>query len=159
MPNDRSAERPSALDELDRKIIGMLQKNGRQNNSEIARCLGVTETTIRNRVARLLREDLLNIVAVPTPKAVGLSLSAIIGVSVTLSRLDEIAQALAERPEARYVGLSTGRYDIMIEAFFQSNQHLLHFLSGVLGAMEGVEGIETSLILDVVKFSYEWEVP
>ena len=53
---------PTVLDDLDRGIIQMLQRNARMPNTEIARALSVTETTIRNRVSRLVDEELIEIV-------------------------------------------------------------------------------------------------
>jgi Lrp/AsnC family transcriptional regulator, regulator for asnA, asnC and gidA len=46
-----------------------------------------------------------------------------------------------------------------VEAFFSDHEHLLEFVSRKLGALKGVTGAETSLILKVAKFSYEWEIP
>src|SRR5215212_3641837 len=57
------------LDELDKRIIRLLQRNARVPNTEIGRELDVTETTIRNRVSRLLDEGLIEIVAVVDPRA------------------------------------------------------------------------------------------
>jgi Lrp/AsnC family transcriptional regulator for asnA, asnC and gidA len=147
------------LDATDREILRVLQRNGRKSNTEIGRALGLTETTIRKRIARLVDEDLVNIVAVPTPRAVGSTLSAISGVSVELTELDRVSQTLAKAPEVRYLGLSTGRYDIILEAFFSDSEHLLAFVSQRLGALPGVSGVETSIVLRVDKFSYEWELP
>ena len=59
------------VDELDRRIIKMLQANGRLSNTEVARALDVTETTVRKRIAHLLDEKLMTIVAVPSPEAAG----------------------------------------------------------------------------------------
>ena len=148
-----------AVDATDRDIIRVLQRNGRTSNTEIGRALGLTETTIRKRIARLLDEGLVNIVAVPTPRAVGVTMSAIIGISVNLGDLDAVSQTLSRAPEVRYLGLSTGRYDIIVEAFFDDSEHLLAFVSQNLGGLPGVTGVETSIILRVDKFSYEWELP
>src|SRR5260370_15238000 len=106
------------LDEIDRRVIKILQVDGRRPNTEIARELHVSETTIRKRIAQLVSRGLINIVAVPTPRAIGLNLSAIIGISVTLPKLTQISEELKRQREVRYVGVSTGRYDIIVEAFF-----------------------------------------
>ena len=100
-----------------------------------------------------------HVVAVPTPEAVGTTLSAIIGVSVNLGRMNAVSKTLASAPEVRYLGLSTGRYDLILEAFFGSSEHLLTFVSERLGGLDGVTRVETSIILRVDKFSYEWELP
>jgi Lrp/AsnC family transcriptional regulator for asnA, asnC and gidA len=150
--------RGQVLDEIDRRVIRILQTDGRRPNTEIARDLHVSETTIRKRVSQLVSQGLINIVAVPTPRAVGLNLSAIIGISVTLPKLKDISEELKRQKEVRYVGVSTGRYDIIVEAFFLDQQHFLDFISNRLGRMDGITSLETSMILDVVKFSYEWEI-
>jgi Lrp/AsnC family transcriptional regulator for asnA, asnC and gidA len=152
----RSAYKP--LDELDREIVRLLQRDGRASNTDMARALGVTETTVRKRVSRLLDAGLMNVVAVPTPEALGLTVSAIFGVSVELSEMSAISAALRATPEVRYVGMSAGRYDILVEAFFADQQQLLEFVTDKLGSLKGVADVETSVILKVVKFSYEWEI-
>lgn len=150
--------RPRAVDALDRRIIGFLQRDGRMTNTEMARRLRVTETTVRKRVAALLEDGLMTVVAVPDPAVAGFALSAIIGIRVHLKALRQVSAQLRGWPEIRYVGLATGRYDIIIEAFFADQEHVLEFVTGKLGVLEGVVAVESSLILKVEKFSYEWEI-
>ena len=146
------------LDPVDREILRILQRDGRTSNSEIARRLGTTETTVRKRVAAMRDNDFFEIVAVPTPRIAGFNVSAIIGLSVSLPRLREVAAALVEQKEVRYCGLSTGRFDVIIEAFFTDQEHVLRFTTEVLGTLPGISDVETSLILAIEKFSYEWEL-
>jgi Lrp/AsnC family transcriptional regulator for asnA, asnC and gidA len=146
------------VDELDRRIIKMLQVNGRLSNTEVARALEVTETTVRKRIAHLLDSKLMTIVAVPSPEAAGATLSAILGVSVDLPAMQAVAETIKTYPEVRYVGLSAGRYELLVEAFFADQEHLLDFVSTRLGGLAGITNLETSIILKVVKFSYEWEI-
>ncbi len=126
---------------------------------EIARRLGFGEATVRRRINRLLASGTVQVVAVPSPETVGLTLSAIIGVSCELGRLDEAARTIAGFTEARYLGYSTGPFDLVIEAFFYSHQHLLEFLTQKIAAIKGVTKTETAVILRVAKFSFEWELP
>lgn len=157
--NTAGRPRKGALDDLDRRIVAVLQDDGRTSNRAMGRMLDVSEATVRNRISRLLSEGLINIVAVPTPRAVGMTLSAILGVSVSLRHIDAVVAELTTKPEVRYVGLSTGRYEVILEAFFNDQEHLLEFVTKDLGHMEGVTQVESSIILRVAKFSYEWEVP
>lgn len=158
---NKRRDKPSreVLDDLDKGIVAILQKDGRTSNREVGRNLGVSEATVRNRISRLINEDLIEIVAVPTPRAVGMTLSAIIGVSVSLKSIEDVVAQLVTKSEIRYVGLATGRYEIILEAFFQDHEHLLEFLTKEIGHMDGVTRVESSLILRVAKFSYEWEIP
>jgi len=87
-----------------------------------------------------------------------MNLSAIIGISVELTAIHEVADAIRSYQEVRYVGMSAGRYDLMVEAFFTDQEHLLEFVTDKLGSLPGITNLETSIILKVVKFSYEWEI-
>lgn len=160
-PRDPRPDRdrpPRQVDALDRRIIRFLQQDGRMTNTEIARRLRVTETTVRKRIGALLEEGLVTVVGVPDPAVAGLTLSAIIGIRVHLKALHQVSEQLRAYSEVRYVGLAAGRYDIIVEAFFVDQEHVLEFVSSRLGNLEGVVAVESSLILKVVKFSYEWEI-
>ncbi len=155
-PN-RPADKP--YDELDRQIIALLQQDGRRPNTEIAHQLGVTETTVRKRIGRLVSEGLIKVVAVPSPEVMGMTMSAIVGITVDMNAYESVAAALESLPQTRYVGYSTGPYDLIIEVFFRSHEELLVMLSKHLARIPGIIKTDTSVILKVTKFAYEWEIP
>jgi Lrp/AsnC family transcriptional regulator for asnA, asnC and gidA len=150
---------PGAIDDLDRKIISLLQRDGRMSNSEIARQLGVAEGTVRRRVERLVQEEIIRIAAVANPFKIGLNTVALISIDVDLPKLVDVAQELVRMKEVRYVGYATGAHDIIIECLFPSNQALLRFLAERLATVPGIRRTETSIQLDILKRSYEWEIP
>lgn len=152
------ADRKPVLDELDRQIIRFLQNNARMPNTEIARALKVTETTIRNRVNRLLEEELIEMVALITPKAKDATISAFITVSVLPASVEAAVEVLKPRPEVRYLGRMLARGQILMETFFTDHDHLLEFQDECLAQLPGVQAIDTSLVLRVEKLSYEWEI-
>lgn len=148
-----------AIDELDRQILLHLQRDGRLPNSEIGRRLGLAEATVRRRIERMLAEGIIHVAAVANPFKIGLPIVVIIGIDVDPPRIEEAARLLVEMPQVRYVGYSTGTYDIIVEALFPSNQALLHFLTHQLATIPGIRKTETSIQLDVLKRSYEWQIP
>ncbi|MDX6724988.1 MAG: Lrp/AsnC family transcriptional regulator, regulator for asnA, asnC and gidA [Solirubrobacteraceae bacterium] len=147
------------LDPIDRNILRCLREDGRMANSEIARRLDIGEATVRRRLQRLVDSHALRVVPVVDPDTVGLRLSVLIGLKVELSRIEAIAAAVAELPEVRYVSLATGPYDLLVEAVMGSREPLAEFLFGPLAEVGGIVSSETSTILKVVKFAYEWEIP
>ena len=153
------ADTSLGLDPVDRGIIAMLQKNGRLSNSAIARELGVSEPTVRRRINHLVSTGQLRILAVPSPHAAGLTLSAVLNLSCELKHLDAIVQTLIGFTELRYVVYTTGPYDLVCEGFFYSHQHLLDFLTKQIAAIPGITRTETSVVLKAAKFSFEWELP
>jgi Lrp/AsnC family transcriptional regulator for asnA, asnC and gidA len=150
---------PGYYDDNDRRIIALLRQDGRMANMQIARQLGLGEATVRRRLSRLLSSGALRVVAVPSPELAGFTVSAIIGVSCDLRYLEEIGSQVATFVETRYMGYSTGSFNLVIEAFFYSQQHLFDFLTKNLATLPGVNNTETSIILKVAKFSFEWELP
>jgi Lrp/AsnC family transcriptional regulator, regulator for asnA, asnC and gidA len=146
------------LDELDKRIIRLLQRNARVPNTEIGRALDVTETTIRNRVSRLLDEKLIEIVAVVNPKAADATLSALMLLTVGPPGVDGVAEQMQARPEVRYLSSVIGRGQIMAEAFFRDPAHLLSFQNEFIAGLPNVTGVETWIVVDVHKLSYEWEI-
>ena len=155
--SNRKADRP--YDDLDRQIIALLQLDGRRPNTDIASVLGVTETTVRKRIGRLVSQNLIKVVAVPSPEVVGMTMSAIIGITADMNAHESVAEALEALPQTRYVGYSTGPYDLIIEVFFRSHEELLQLLSRKLARIPGIVKTDTSVILKVTKFAYEWEIP
>lgn len=156
---EKIAGKPLPYDALDRKLISLLQEDGRMPNTELARRLGSAEATVRKRLKRLIDNEVIRVVAVPSPETIGLTQSAIISVQCELQMVDTVAEALEQLPETRYLGYSAGGHDLVMECFFYSHEHLLHFLRSQIAGIPGVKATDTSIILKVRKFSYEWELP
>lgn len=150
---------PKLIDDLDRQIIAILQHDGRTPNVEIARRLGIAEGTVRRRIERLVRERIIKIAAVANPFKIGLDTVTMIHVDVELPKLKEVAETLVCMKEVRYVAYATGGHDIIIEAVFPTNQDLLKFLRDKLAHIPGLRQLETSVQLEVLKRTYEWDIP
>ncbi|MBI3744011.1 MAG: Lrp/AsnC family transcriptional regulator, partial [Chloroflexi bacterium] len=131
------------IDETDRKIIQLLQDDARQSNAAIARVIGVSEATIRRRIKMMVEDGFLAIQAVPNPTKFGLNTSAFIGIDVQPDQLDQVAAALNDRPEVGFLGVSTGRYDLLVWALVRNLEELRFFLEGFLAKVPGIRKTET----------------
>ena len=100
------------MDELDRKIISLLEGNGRASNARIARDVGVSEGTVRRRLKRLISEQIINVVALPDPRKLGYESEALIGVQVDPDKIDAVAAKMANLEHTRWVTVTTGTYDV-----------------------------------------------
>ena len=141
------------VDELDRKIIEALQDNGRESFRRIAGRLGVSEGTIRARYARLTSEGILQVVAVTNPLGLGFD-QALVGVK-TSGAPGEVADEIAQWPEADYVVVTAGRYDVVVEVVTESREELLE-LTNRMRALDGVVTTETFFYLEMWKQLYDW---
>jgi Lrp/AsnC family transcriptional regulator for asnA, asnC and gidA len=147
------------IDQLDRDIIRALQLDGRRSNVDIARDLGVAESTVRKRLDRLLQDQVLRIAALPRLDAVGLSVQTQIYLQVELAYVDRVANRLASLPQVRTVTYTTGEYTLIIETAFPDNDALLHFLSSEIASLPGVVKTTTAHILRQIKASHQWQLP
>jgi Lrp/AsnC family transcriptional regulator, regulator for asnA, asnC and gidA len=144
------------LDEIDQMIVDILQEDGRAAHSQIAKRIGISEATVRRRLARLEKEDCIRVVAVANPFKLGFNIIAIIGLLVERSRLRDIERVLTSYPEVRFLGVTIGGYDLIFEGWFRSNEELLEFLSETLGHIDGVQRSESFQILRLSKYTYDW---
>ena len=139
------------VDELDRNIIELLQRDGRAPNATMARGLGVSEGTVRRRLARLLHEEVIRMVAIADPERLGYHTSAFIGLQVDPARVEAVASQLAELDEAEHVTITTGAYDIFIWVNLASAEALATFLHTKVGRVDGVRHTETFVCLQAMK--------
>jgi Lrp/AsnC family transcriptional regulator, regulator for asnA, asnC and gidA len=143
------------VDVIDRCLIALLQVDGRLSHAEIARRLGVPEPTVRRRMKRLLDEEVMQVVAVPNPYKIGYGIHAIVGARVRPGTINDVVAAIAPLRQVRYVGITAGANDIVIEALFRDNDDFRTFLTETLGSIDGLQGTETSYVLEVAKRSYK----
>ncbi len=149
----------SEVDETDLRIIACLQASARRSNTEIALELGLSEATIRRHLSRMLDADLLRIVAVADPLKIGYPVVAIIGLQVMPSMLAEVERQLAELPEFRFIGMTSGPWDFVAEAWFPSLADLADFITQDVGAIAGIQRMETEHVLRMVRYTYDWGRP
>lgn len=146
----------SRLDDTDLNIITILNEDGRTPFSQIAQRLGVSTGMIRQRYHRLVQEGVLQVVAVTNPLLMGFTTMAQIGVKVDVSRLQEIADQIANFEEVIYLVLLTGSYDLHIEIVCRDKSHLLDFLTNKLHSVDGIKDTETFICMRIAKEVYTW---
>ncbi len=144
---------PRRIDALDQGIIEALQANGRESFRAIANRLGVSEATVRARYSRLCEDDILQVVGVTNPLGLGFE-QALIGLK-TAGSPEPVADAISSWPEADYVVVTAGQYDLVVEVVAADRRGLLE-LTNRMRALEGVVSTETFLYLDLVKQLYDW---
>ncbi|WP_209123482.1 Lrp/AsnC family transcriptional regulator [Alkalihalobacillus sp. BA299] len=146
------------IDDIDKAIIQALQIDGRRSYTDLAEDLGITVGTVRNRVQRLIDNKLIKIVGVVDPFKTGMPTVTMFGLKVKLNKLEEVSQALVAIPEIRFVAAATGAFDLYAEAITDSNQDLYRIIKEEISKIDGIELIDTSMILEIYKQSYDWGV-
>ena len=141
------------VDEVDRKIIEALQRNGRESFRGIAARVGVSEATVRARYARLTSDGILQVVGVTNPLGLGFE-QALIGVK-TAGPPSVVADEISKWPEADYVVVTAGQFDVVVEVVASGRSELLE-LTNRIRALDSVVSTETFLYLEMWKQLYDW---
>ena len=139
------------LDNLNERIIDILQSDGRASNASIARSLGVSEGTIRRRLNMLIEEDIVNVNVSLNPGKLGFFTKAIIGVQVDPDKIDLVSEGLAKLEEIDWVSVTTGSFDIFAWVTLESAEKLGVFLKTRVGTISGVRKTETFICLSMRK--------
>lgn len=140
------------VDDLDIKILQMLENDGSLSYSSIARKLKLNESTVRKRIVLLKKKDVIKKFSVIIdPEKIGLSAVAVVGIDVEPDKLLEIAQKLAKLNETKYVATSTGDHMIMTEIWAEGGKELAQILSEKIGTISGVKKLCPSIILEKIK--------
>ncbi len=148
----------SLIDETDQIIVRALQEDGRRPFTEVAAMAGVSEGTVRNRVARLTEEGVLRVVGIADPYRIGYNAPAIVGVEVEPRYVETAAEAIASFEEVSYLVLTAGSFDFLVEVFTRDNEHFTRFLTQQLHQVEGVRRTETFFILRSYKLAFRWGI-
>ena len=143
------------LDEVNKRIIDQLQRDGRMSYAALAKVVGLSEAAVRQRVQRLLDAGVMQIVAVTDPLTLGFARQVMVGVKVE-GDMRPVAQALADLAEVDYVVICAGAYDLLVELVCTDDDHLLALLNDKIRTIPGVSQTETFVYLKLAKQTYAW---
>ncbi|MFQ5721891.1 MAG: Lrp/AsnC family transcriptional regulator, partial [Candidatus Aminicenantales bacterium] len=120
-------------DELDRKIIGALNKNARKSFREIAREVQTSVTGVINRIKRYQKVGIIKgYIPVVDPEYFGLNLIAIIALRISKGKLLEVQNEIAKDKRITAVYDITGEWDSLIVGYFKDRADLNDFIKKTL---------------------------
>jgi DNA-binding Lrp family transcriptional regulator len=139
------------IDDLDRQILTLLQKDARLSYREIAKELGIAVGTVYNRIKRLEEEGVIKgFYPKLDYEKLGYGLTAIIGVRAQGKRIIEIEKEIAKDDHVMCVYDVTGEFDIIVVAKFRGREDMNKFVKSVL-SIDGVEKTTTHVAMEIVK--------
>ena len=147
----------TSLDQTDRDIVSLLQEDGRMPFREIGRRLNVSEGTVRRRYERMVEGGLLRVLATGDPMNFGIQVDALTLIKTEPRTVEAVAQMLSSLEAVRYVGISIGSADVVIESLHPSMDSLYRFLTQDLPSINGVSSYETIQIAKILKSDWDWK--
>jgi Lrp/AsnC family transcriptional regulator, leucine-responsive regulatory protein len=140
------------IDRYDRQILAALQEDGRISNQDLADRIGLSPSPCLRRV-RALEEGgfLIGYRALVDPKALGLSLMALIHISMdqhTPERFEAFEKAVHEIPEVLECLLITGQdADYQLKVVVKDMDAYQELLLNRITRIKGVTGVHSSFVL------------
>jgi Lrp/AsnC family transcriptional regulator for asnA, asnC and gidA len=148
--NKKETAMKKKIDAMDLKIISILEKNGRVANTELAKKLKTSETTIRNRIKRLIDGGFIKIVAIRNRGRMGHDLSGNIRITADTKKIKSIASRLSKMDQIWYVAQLAGYEEFDVE-FSLSSQYDLQVLLEKINKIDGVIATKPSIRLQLIK--------
>ena len=131
------------LDEIDVNILKFLQEDARTSFARIARDLGVSESTIRFRVKRLLSRGVISrFTALVNPFKIGLMLTALLMIKIEPEKIRKVFDKISSFEEIHYILQCTGEYDAV--AIFHAKD-MDHF-NNIVNRVKRVNGVKDALV-------------
>ncbi len=141
------------MDELDRKLLSALRRDGRAALSDLAHHLGITRATVRARIERLTASGEIQGFSVLTRGDLAQSpVRALTMLGIEGPGMERIRRQLSGLSEVQAVHATNGKWDLIV----QLGTDTLEALDDVLRTIRKLDGVttsETSLLLSTSRYS------
>jgi Lrp/AsnC family leucine-responsive transcriptional regulator len=143
------------LDPTDKRILAILQEDGRRRNTELADAINMTPAPCLRRVKELEESGVIRkYVALVEPRLVGLNLTALIEVklvSQTQPRLESFERAVSKLPNVLECFLVTGDWDYVLKVLVGDLDEYQKFLVTQLTSLRDVQNLKSTIVMKSVK--------
>lgn len=121
------------IDSIDSKILAKLGENARCTAIEIAQSVGLSGAAIHLRIKRLLADGIIRgWHCLVDPETIGYTTRAIVGISMSEnSQFPTLLERARRMPQITEADITSGRYDLVIKIYGQSNGQLLELIQGL----------------------------
>ncbi len=139
------------MDDIDKKILEILEKNSRTSYKEIARHAKISDVAVHKRIKKLEDSVIRVFTVLVNQKAYGRNTTAIANVRCETGMTSKIAEALAEIEDVTEVYTTVGNYDIAAKIRTADTEALKEIVETKIMAIRGINEIRTSIVFDCVK--------
>ncbi len=143
------------IDRIDRKILKLLQSDGRIATVDLAEKVGLSPTSTSDRMKRLQREGYIaGFSARLDPHRIGLELLVFVEVSLdktTPDVFEKFAAAVRRAPEVLECHMVAGGFDYLVKTRVADMASYRRFLGEILLALPGVKETRTYAVMEEVK--------
>ncbi|WP_372444225.1 Lrp/AsnC family transcriptional regulator [Amycolatopsis magusensis] len=141
----------SKVGEDERRVIALLQQDGRITAAEAGRVLGLSQSTTYRLIQSILRRGLVRPRVEVEPALLGYGLEVIIALTISPGAIQAVAEELARHPSARYVSIVAGTTSVIHQGVFRNEDEMADFLTRDLAPLPGISALQVSVVLRMLR--------
>ena len=140
------------LDELDRKIVGLLIQNARMSYSDIGQQVGISRAAVKMRVQALEKKGIIEeYTTIINPQKLGGAVSCYFEIETAPESLSEVAEILRQNDTVTQIYRVTGRSKLHVHAVAASGEEMERLVCGTIDKLPGVTSCSCNIIFSRIK--------
>jgi Lrp/AsnC family transcriptional regulator, regulator for asnA, asnC and gidA len=147
------------VDHVDIKIVRFMTENPRASYAEVARAIGVSQTTARRRIDALIEDRVITPAVIPDVRRLGFEVLALVGIKVDLAHLNETAEKIRQMQSVTSLHMTMGRYELIATIAEPSLDDLRKFMVERIAPLPGIRDTETFVSSRALKILRDWRLP
>lgn len=141
------------IDDLDRQLIGLLARDGRRSFASLAEALGVAQSTVRARLAKLEEDDVITVVALCNALLLGHQVVRLL-LRVRDLTPSSVADSLSGISQINHIALVAGSHDLYLEATCRDQDQLIELMDEIR-RHPGIASMQPIIVTSLAK-DYTW---
>jgi len=139
--------RRSYIDDIDDKIIKILINNSRISNTKIARLLNISEASVRKRIKKIVKKDIIKKFTVELNYNLLGYKRVFIGLNIDKDKIFNILERISKNKNIKDIYLTGGDHDILIDFLYSKPEELNEYIK-YLQSIEGIKSIWPTIVID-----------
>ena len=149
-----------SLDDIDRRIIVLLQEDGRMSARDVSRRLGdIGDRAVRYRIDRLVSTGVIQIIAVVDSSRIGYPVLGDVIIELPPAKVRDAMTALAEDELVCYLGADLERGTVTLQVAVHDEYEFRAWVSALVKSYEGAALVKSTVVRQVTKGSDQWPPP
>lgn len=147
------AKSQQELDAKDRRILNLVQRDGKMSQALIAKTVGLSTAAVNERLKKLEQAGVIRrFTALVDPKAVGMQVTAFIEVFLEHPRYeDPFLKRILDLDEVQECHHITGEFSVLLKVRLHDMESLQRLVISQLNGLQGVRQTRTVMVLSTVK--------
>lgn len=142
------------IDEIDYRILSILNKNSRKPYVDIAREIGLSDVAVIKRIRRLEENNIIKKYSlVIDPVKLGYTKICITGINLEPDAILNVVEELKKRDYVKYLAITSGDHELVTVIWARNSEELTK-IHREIENIPGVKKVYPAIVLDVIKEEY-----